>query len=233
MKHAPMKRLAILCALAVPCAGLIASLDWWAIPTDSTAGATRGLDFSASGAGSHAGTGPAVPPLGSLPAAAVVDARYRLEGVESGTAAEGAGIARIAVDGAAARDFRVAQSVASGLVLLGVSPGGAILGPPGGPPMVVLGAVAGTAAAGPTQNAGQRLSSAAAAGLRPVPGPAGLLPSLGSAPVGVAPTSSVAVDRVLVPAADLAPDILAAALPQSSRPSSGRRDRLQHPKPGP
>jgi hypothetical protein len=159
----------------------------------------------------------------------VVNARYRLEGVESGAAAEGAGLARIAVDGAAARDFRVADSVASGLVLLGVSPGGAILGPPGGPPMVVLEAVAGTATAGPAQNAGQGLSSALAPGLQPERG-VGLVSSPGSVRVGMASASSAADDAVRVPAADLAQDNLPAAPQQSNRPSPGRRERLQHPK---
>jgi hypothetical protein len=192
-----MKRLAILCAWAALCAGLIATCAWWAVPTDHSADAAGGLDF---GAGA---SGPAQPPPRSLPAAAVVNARYRLEAVEPDAAGESDGLARIAVDGGAARDFHVAESVASGLVLLGVSPGGAILGPPGGPPMVVLEAVAGATATRPAQDAGQRQSSTVASGLQPVP------------------------------AADLLPDALAAALPNSGRPAPGRRERLQHSKPGP
>jgi hypothetical protein len=78
-------------------------------------------------------------PANRLSATAVLSARYQLQGVVAETSAGSTGgVALIAVDGAVARALRVGDAVGSELVLLAVSPAGAILGTPHGTPMMVL-----------------------------------------------------------------------------------------------
>jgi hypothetical protein len=229
----PIKLLASLAGIAVASAWLCGTLGWWATPTDGPASTIAGIDLSAGGAGPNDSSEAAAPSLPGLPTAAVVNARYQLEGVVAGPDAEGAGVALIAIDGGAPRALRVGEAVGGDFVLLGVSPGGAILGPPGGPPMVVLEVVTAAGASGPTQYPGQGHLSTAAPGLQPAPGAVALRPFVANAPFGTVPPSSDADAPLPIPAVDLALDTLPTAHPHSSRRPPGRRERLQHLHPQP
>ena len=154
---------------------------------------------------------------------------YQLQGVVAGTAADGDGIALIAIDSGAARAFRVGAAVEGDIVLLGVSPAGAILGPPNGPPAVVLEVVSGAPAAGQTPLPSQGNLSAITGAEPPALGlVAPPTQSVALAAASTGPGSSVAEDALPLPADDLSPDTVSAAQAASSKSSPGRRVRLRH-----
>lgn len=78
-------------------------------------------------------------PTPPLPASAVTASRYRLQGIVAAAAPDAAdGVALIALDDAPARGYRTGDAVGGDLILLGISPGGAILGARNGAPALVL-----------------------------------------------------------------------------------------------
>lgn len=152
--------------------------------------------------------------------------RFRLHGVIPGPS-EGHDVALIAVDGSDAVPMRVGEPVDGGFVLLGVSPGGAILGPPGGPPVLVLEVVAGPVASRARPRPG---GGGASVVLEAVPlGPAAVAPiqRAARAAAGIEPADSVADDAPPLPEVDLVPDTLSTAQSPPSKPSPGRRQRLR------
>ena len=70
--------------------------------------------------------------------APAMQSRFQLSGVVAAAGSNGDGVALIAIDGAAARNFRVGAAVTSELVLQSVGPGSATLGLVDGPPGIVL-----------------------------------------------------------------------------------------------
>jgi general secretion pathway protein C len=150
------------------CAGAYLTAGWWSAPTDVPAnpGATARLSAR-----------PEVParvsdalaqPLPSLPATAVPSSRYQLNGVMAGTAVgSNSSVALIAVDGGAARAFRVGDAVDGELLLLGVSTGSASLGPPHGSPTVWLQVTSGASSSDVLQSRGVANSTTGAVGTPP------------------------------------------------------------------
>jgi hypothetical protein len=216
-------------AAAAVC-GALGWLLWPAWPEAASAGA----------APSGLGTTPdqrvdvAAEPAHTLPARALVGSRYQLQGVMAGTAADGdGGVALIAVDGAPSRAFRVGEAVGDALVLLGVSPGGAILGPRQGPAALVLAVTEGTrsplpgATTGPTGPTGALANGSAASALATASLAAGQ-----SADAGFAPDPSPAAGAeasVQLPANDLVMGAPRTAVSPTDRAHPGRHARLGHP----
>jgi hypothetical protein len=167
----------------------------------------------------------------------VVHSHYELQGVVAGATPDAPGLALIAVDGAAARTVRVGEALGDGLALLGVSPGGALLGPPGGPAVMVLEVVVASAApgvsgsvtAGAAQGTWQGAPSLSAIPMPLPPGSnAGALSAAGE------PGDSLAADAVggqvlIVPANDLLIDTGNGGRPVKH---PGRHQRLHSVKPG-
>jgi general secretion pathway protein C len=193
-------------ASAVVVAGLATGRGWLAEPGAELGGDAPALAPVAARSILDVASAPPAAPATVLSASAADRSRYQLEGVMADTAAEGAGLALIAVDGALARPFGVGEAVIADLVLLGVSPGGAILGRPNGTPILVL-------------------DVAARAGV--------LAATAGASPSGKPlPSASPAADGPLtMPVSDLGPVRPEVAQPSAGRQASGRHPRLQRPDP--
>jgi general secretion pathway protein C len=207
---------------------LYATRGWWATAADEPAATIAVVDPGAGDASRKASSGETTLPVPSVPTAKVAGSRYELQGVVAGAAADGAGVALIAVDGGAARAYRVGAAVDSDFVLLGVSPGGAILGPPNGPSVVVLEVVIGATASGATPRPGLANPSVMAAAVPPASGMAA--PPTQSAALAAAGTQagpSTAEGALPLAADDLAPDTVSTAQATSGKPSPGRRMRLR------
>jgi len=202
---------------------------WWATVPEEPAGYIAAIDSGARNSNRQVASGEAAPPLASLPPANAASSRYQLQGVAAGELADGSGVALIAIDGGAARAYRVGAAVDGHFVLLGVSPGGAILGPPNGPPVIVLDVAIGAPASGPTTQPGQNTSLSATAAEVP-PAPDTVAPAAQSAAGAAADTPSVsygADEASLLSADDLSPSTVPKAQATSSTRSLGRRMRLQ------
>jgi general secretion pathway protein C len=137
-------------------------------------------------------------PTADLPSTALIGSRYRLEGVVAGVAADAQGVAFIAVGGGVPRAYRVGTIVDGNLALLGVSAGGAILGQPNGPPLIVLDMVNG-----------------------------GTAPGTASEPAQVSPFSAAESQALPLPATDLMPESRPTAQAPYTRAAPGRRVRLR------
>lgn len=101
--------------------------------------ATLGLRSGAIAADGNRGVSPDA--LQSGPQSALLASqasRFVLDGVIYSQQAAAAGLALIAIDGSAARPFRIGESVDGKLVLQSVSEGSAALGVPGGPVSITL-----------------------------------------------------------------------------------------------
>jgi len=129
-------------ALAV---GAVIVSGWWGSDPAGPVAPAAAQAASASqskGPVARDATTPAPPALSVM---ALQASRYQLQGVVAGAVAQAEeGVALMSVDGAAARAYRVGEAVGAELVLLGVSPGGAILGSTSGTPLLVLEISAGT-----------------------------------------------------------------------------------------
>jgi general secretion pathway protein C len=233
-----LKPAVIVAGLVVACACAYWAAGAWSSPSDvpATVAADIGPDAIPSSPGAAAGGyGPA---QRGLPASALLSTRYQLQGVAAGSTVDGAGgIALIAIDGAAARAFRVGDAVGSDLVLRGVGPAGAILGPRDGPPMVVLDVTPGAPGTGAPTSPQPREATAPAympAGLPPMAG-AAAQPPIAPDTLSVAPPLSAMTEAgVPVTVADLAVDTPPAAVQSpSSRQPTGRHARLQRLNPRP
>jgi hypothetical protein len=214
ISRVPMTLPVLVAGVMLACAGAYLASAWRFEPT----GDPRDPPLAAAPVDSPEGASPAA----RLPASAVLGSRYQLQGVVAESAAEGAGgVALIAVDGAVARALRVGDAVSSDFVLLAVSPAGAILGAPHGPPMVVLEVTPGASVAKPPP---EGIATVAAA-VAPMPAAAPASSDLQMAAPSTEPT-------VALPAIDLAIDTPPrAATPQMGRPQPGRRLRLHHQTP--
>lgn len=208
--NASVKLLTGLAGVGLVTALLYGKAGWrFVAPLASTDIVASG-DFTGRDTTRNAASGQAGEPLPSPLPTGMTIPRYQLHGVVAEATFEGTGVALISIDGDKARPYRVGAAVGDHFVLLGVSQGGAILGPPNGPPEVVLDVVRGTAVAG----AGQLTSaeSATTAEVR-------------------APQLSAASDLSPMPEVDPAPDAGFRAPAPSSSPSPGRRLRLHRSNP--
>ena len=93
--------------------------------------------------------------------------RFQLSGVATAPATDSGAIALIAIDGRAARLFRVGETVDGDMVLRSVSPEGATLGPANGPATVMLEVATGAPAPRAVSDAGAGQRSSPQAGASP------------------------------------------------------------------
>jgi hypothetical protein len=160
----PLMKLVVV-GISTACVGAYLAARWWPEPIDVPANSAATARLSAR---------PEIPgrlsnglaqQLPNLPSTAKPSSRYQLNGVMAvTTVGSNSGVALIAVDGAAARAFRVGDAVDGELVLLGVSTGGASLGLPHRSPTVLLQVTAGAGSSDLVQNRGLAYAATGAIG---------------------------------------------------------------------
>jgi hypothetical protein len=229
MNKISFKSLAILGGVVLICGGLYSTREAWSPWAEGAPGASVATDPNARIGGTSA-----VPDIQAASSvggttALVLRSRYELQGVMGGAGPDASGLALIAVDGAPARTVRVGELVGDGLVLLGMSPGGALLGLPGGPPLLVL-EVGIPSAAQPAQLAGQITAAGSAAGSEFPTGSASPTPAVAYDASGAPLVGAVMTQALPVLAADR---VTGNQNPPQAVPHPGRHQRLQSVKPAP
>jgi hypothetical protein len=229
MNKLSLKSLAILGGVLLICGGLYSTREGWSPWGEGATGASVAADPNARSVGASA-----VPDLQAASSVRgtdtfVVRSHYELQGVMGGAGPDASGLALIAVDGAPARTVRVGEVVGDGLVLLGMSPRGALLGLPGGPPLLVL-EVGVPSATQPAQLAGQSTPAGSTAGSVLPIGSASPMPALAYDASGAPLVGAVMTQALPLPAADR---VTGNRNPPQAVPHPGRHQRLQSVKPAP